>query len=738
MYGNGYTNQLAEIYARVVSRLRDSNDMVMQILRPWENTMFKSIRFLFAKVMVFSIASAVASVAMAANDNISGSVESASGGEGGVWVIAETADLKTTYRKIVVTDDDGKFLVPDLPKAKYSVWARGYGLVDSDKQTTRPGKKITIDVNAASTPQEAAKVYPGNYWYSLLEVPREDQFPGTGADGNGISTAMQNQALYVDRLKDGCQLCHQMGNQATREIPLPMRDTYATTREAWDERLKLGNNMMNGPTSQLGRESALDVLTSWTDRIMAGEVPVAPPRPDGVEQNIVLTQWGWSNPAGFVHDNVTTDKRTPTMYPNGQLFGVAQGQGRLMITNPVTHESRELPIPRRVSTTGEERSTSYAGGGPSNPHNPMMDDKNRVWMTSTIRPGKNPDWCMDSDHPSVKRYPIPGSGRQLSFFDVETEEFTLVDTCFGTHHLQFAEDENDTLYLSGDMNVVGWVDTKKYDETGDERASQAWCPTILDTNGDGKIGEYVEPGQPVDPTKDKRIFGFGYGIIPNPFDGSVWFTRPYPNMVPGQIVRVDPETCMTEQYQPPFETDAVPRALWGHGPRGVDIDRNGLIWTALGGSGHMASFDRSKCKVMNGPTATGQHCPEGWSLHRTPGPQMKGVDAYGSSDFHYYVWVDQFNALGLGENVPLTNGSTSDSLIAWLPDKKEMVVLRVPYPLGFYTRGLDGRIDDAKGGWKGRGLWASTNSVAFWHAEGGRGMTSDIMQFQIRPHPLAD
>ena len=67
-----------------------------------------------------------------------------------------------------------------------------------------------------------------------------------------------------------------------------------------------------------------------------------------------------------------------------------------------------------------------------------------------------------------------------------------------------------------------------------------------------------------------------------------------------------------------------------------------------------------------------------------------------------------------------------------------MVVLRVPYPRGVYTRGLDGRIDDKKGGWKGRGLWASTNSVAVWHAEGGRGMTSDIMQFQLRPHPLAD
>ena len=174
--------------------------------------MLKSVRLLFAKAMVLVIASVAASVAMAANDNISGSVRSASGGEAGVWVIAETADLKTSYRKIVVTDDEGNFLVPDLPKAKYSIWARGYGLLDSDKQTTRPGKKVTIDVTNAATPQEAAKVYPGNYWFSLLEVPPEREFPGTGADGNGISESMRNQALFVDRLKDGCQLCHQMGN----------------------------------------------------------------------------------------------------------------------------------------------------------------------------------------------------------------------------------------------------------------------------------------------------------------------------------------------------------------------------------------------------------------------------------------------------------------------------------------------------------------------------------------------
>ena len=675
-------------------------------------------------------------LAVAAGD-ISGVVRGEVGGEAGVWVIAETTDLNTTYRKIVVTNDEGEFLVPDLPKAKYLVWARGYGLADSTKQKSRPGKKkLTINVRNAATPQEAADVYPANFWYSLLEVPTDKQFPGTGSDGNGINEQMRNQALFIDRLKDGCQLCHQMGNKATRELSLPLQDAFDSTRDAWDQRMALGGGSMTRPMDIIGRDHALDMFRDWTDRIMAGEVPRQPPRPDGLEQNLVLTQWGWSNDLGFVHDNVSTDKRNPTLYPDGQVFGVAQTQGLLTITDPNMHKSRELVIPMRVEKTTSP--TSYLGGKPSNPHNPMMDDKNRVWMTSTIRPGENPDWCKDSNHPSVKRFPIRGSGRQLSYFDANTEEFVLVDTCYGTHHLQFAKDENNTLWSSGDMNVVGWLDTKKFDETKDERASQGWCPTILDTNGDGKAGEYVEPDQPLDPNKDMRLYGFAYGIIPNPADGSVWFTRPYPNLVPGQILRLDPNTCLTEQYQPPFDTDKVPRALWGHGPRGIDIDKNGILWTALGGSGHIASFDRSKCKVLNGPTATGQHCPEGWSLHRTPGPQMKGVDAYGSADFHYYLWVDQFNTLGLGEDVPIANGTTSDSLIAYLPDESKIISLRVPYPLGFYTRGLDGRINDASAGWKGRGVWASNNSVVPWHNEGGRGMTSEIVRFQIRPDPLAN
>ena len=117
---------------------------------------------------------------------------------------------------------------------------------------------------------------------------------------------------------------------------------------------------------------------------------------------------------------------------------------------------------------------------------------------------------------------------------------------------------------------------------------------------------------------------------------------------------------------------------------------------------------------------------------------MKGVEGTANADYHYYSWVDQFDALGLGANVPIATGTSSDALLALLPETGEWVTMRVPYPLGFYSRGLDGRIDDAAAGWKGRGVWASFNTGSTFHLEGGKGTTSEIVQFQIRPHPLAE
>ncbi len=704
---------------------------------------------------------------VAGSDDISGVVQSASGPEAGVWVIAETNDLETTFRKIVVTDNAGRFVVPDLPVAAYEVWVRGYGLVDSDKTPARMGDDLSLMATAAATPKMAAEVYPANYWYSLLEIPTESEFPGTGADGNGIGEGMRTQAHWVDRLKDGCELCHQMGNKATREMPMLDLKDFDSTRAAWEHRVRAGGSgrFMMAALNRMGLEPALSMYADWTDRILAGEVPAQPPRPQGVERNVVLSMWGWGGPRVFIHDEVVTDKRNPTLYPGGPVYGL--GGSALTITDPITHRSTLLQLPARVPVRGRRdeyvgRSQAipslYWGNEPAPPtgdggsgHNPMMDDKGRVWLTQSVRPGREtPEWCREADHPSVKFFPTERATRQLSYYDTSTQSFALIDTCFGTHHLQFADDANDTLWLSGDVNVVGWLNTKMYDETGDERASQGWCPTVLDTNGDGQITkpwnepsrrrDVTRPGavEVTDPSRDTRFGSFSYGIIPHPTDGSIWVGKPYP--MPGSLVRIDPgdnppETCISEIYEPPFRNTAVDESPWGFGPRGIDVDRNGVVWTALAGSGHLASFDRSKCRVTNGPTATGQQCAEGWTLYRSPGPEFKGTTV--NAEFHYYNWVDQFNTLGLGANVPMANGTGSDALLALLPDTGEWVTMRVPYPLGFYTRGLDGRIDDPSAGWKGRGVWASYDSFN-WHNEGGKGMTSEIVRFQIRPHPLAE
>ena len=705
---------------------------------------------------------------------ISGVVQGRDGPEAGVWVIAESDDLATGFAKIVVTDDDGRFVLPELPEVSYDVWVRGYGLADSDPVAAAPGDDLVLTAAYPETPQEQAAVYPASYWYSLLEVPPATDFPGTGPSGNGISPSVGSQAAWIDNLKQGCQLCHQLGNQITREITHLDR-RFSNAAEAWDHRVTFGQRgaRMSSVLSSMGRERAVRQFADWTDRIVAGEVPPQPPRPQGEERNVVLTLWDWGDGTSYVHDEVAADKRDPTVNADGPVYGVSMSDDRLLITDPNTHESRDLRVPVRdpdtqpyfPATPGFEPSVFWGEEiileGPANVHNPMMDQEGRVWLTSRIRnTGDNPDWCREGSANRFAQYfPLTASGRQASVFHPDTEEFTLIDTCFGTHHLQFGEDEENTLYFSGDTRVIGWVRTSalldgppgpRVDPIRDQaparlalraEAAQGWCPTVIDTNGDGRITRPWNSGRgPRDPSRDTQLTGFAYGVIVNPVDNSIWVART--GGVPGRLIRLElgdnpPATCAAEVYEPPFENSAVPEEDWGYSPRGIDITRDGIVWTALSGSSHLASFDRSKCAVLNGPEATGQHCPEGWTLYPAPGPQMKNVDNSRSADFHYYNWVDQFNTLGLGENVPIANGTTSDALLALNPDSGEWVRLRVPYPLGFYSRGLDGRIDDPDAGWKGRGVWADFGTNIPWHLEGGQGMTSKIVKFQIRPDPLA-
>src|SRR5437870_315036 len=168
----------------------------------------------------------------------------------------------------------------------------------------------------------------------------------------------------------------------------------------------------------------------------------------------------------------------------------------------------------------------------------------------------------------------------------------------------------------------------------------------------------------------------------------------------------------------------------------MDIDRDGIAWVALA-SGHLASFDRRTVKgPLNGPKATGQHAREGWTFYAEPLPQLQGVTAPGSAEASYYTWVDQFNTLGLGRNVLINTGNESEGLLV-LKDGR-WVILRVPYPLGFYTKSMEGRIDNPESRWKGRGLWTCISTRAPFHMEGGKGTTKQSHAFSASSRSIGE
>jgi hypothetical protein len=681
------------------------------------------------------------------NDDIGGVVTSAKGPEAGVWVIAETTDLPTRFAKMVVTDDQGRYVIPDLPKANYNIWVRGYGLVDSPKVRAVPGKILNLKAVLAPNAAAAAQYYPAIYWYSMLKIPEASQFGGKSAIPAKIT-----QRDWLNAMKNnGCVGCHQLGQLSTRTFPrnVPHPFKFATSEQGWIRRIQAGQSgesMMETLASQLGG-APFRYFADWTDRIAKGELPQGKPaRPQGVERNIVVTTWDWLDDKHYLHDLIASDRRYPTVNAYGPLYGSAEYSTDIIpVLDPVKHTTVNMVTPVRDTNTPEALGPGHAAsdkplqpspywGGEKiwdtkiNNHNGMFDKKGRVWFAARFRDSDNPAFCKKgSNHPSAKLFPLERTNRQLTMLDPKTGQYTFVDTCFQTHHLQFAYDANDTLWTSGGGQVVGWVNTKMLDETGDLAKSQGWTALILDTNGNGKRDDYVEPNQPVDPTKDKRIVASFYAVMPSPVDGSIWGSL---RASPGAIVRVDPgpnppETALAEIYNVPMP---------GFGVRGADIDKKGVVWVSLA-SGHLGSFDRRKCKgPLNGPKATGDHCPEGWAFYQYPGPGFEGIGA-NSAEASYYSWVDQHNTFGLGEDVPMSTANLNNGLVA-LKDGK-MILLTVPYPTGFYAKGFDGRIDDPKAGWKGRGLWSSSGDRTPWLMEGGKGRKPMAVHFQLRPDPLA-
>ena len=628
------------------------------------------------------------------NAAIAGTVVNGASGrpEAGVWVIAETKSLPTPFRKIVVTDDQGRFLVPELPAASYELWVRGYGLKDSTRTKAERGAQVKLQAADAATPREAARIYPASEWASLIRPPAQETLPAE----------YKTQEQWLAGLR-GCNQCHQLGMPTSRILTRP---------EQWDALFRL-NNGMNSAADRLGRQALIKALVDWTTRIGAGEVPKAPPRPAGIERNFVITQWDWAAPDSFIHDNVSTDKRNPTMYAYGNVYGADRtGGGRLWVLDPLEHTVKMLLVQPRV-TRGFDRSIDYyhdreTGTWMASPHNPMLDEQGRVWMTQPVRPGSaadTPKWARqaiatETNDPAEieianQLVTSRGHGMQLGFFDSKTGKFQQVDTVYNTHHLQFDKQGRLWTNAPGDVVALGMLDTKKLDPNNpiatEAAAQKAWMR--------------------IDKATGKNVPGSGYATAVSPVDGSVWQSVPVANGPENKLIKFDPATSKFKDYLLPAP---------GRLSHGIDFSTDGVVWFSAG-SGHLGRFDPKTEKFTF------------WQL---PGPKYPGTGAEtGSTEYPYFLWVDQFNASGLGQNTVIVTGTSSDSMLIFDPKAEKFSVVRMPYPMPFFTRGLDGRIDDARAGWKGRGLWASYNSYMPRFSETRMGYVTHI---QLRPNPLAN
>ena len=264
------------------------------------------------------------------------------------------------------------------------MWVRGYGLVDSPKVQAGPGKILNLTAVAAPNARAAAEYYPASYWYSLAKVPDKSEFPGTGPNGNGIPEEMRSQADWLNQMR--CGACHQIGTKATREIPKSL-GTFDSSAGSLGTAPEVGTDGRQAwpPRSRQFGPRGMAMYADWTDRIAAGEVPEAPPRPQGVERNVVVTLWDWSTTEGFVHDTISTDKRNPTSTPTVPSTAF-RGSARPMSTSSTrcatrqrvwrcrfATRTRRTPTPQKSLEPSPYWGEEIIWSGQASLHNPMLD-----------------------------------------------------------------------------------------------------------------------------------------------------------------------------------------------------------------------------------------------------------------------------------------------------------------------------------------------------------------------------
>ena len=435
--------------------------------------------------------------------------------------------------------------------------------------------------------------------------------------------------------------------------------------------------------------------------------------------------WDWADPKVYLHDEIASDKRNPTVNANGPIYGALEESADYL---PVVDPTRNTREPGQADGSRSEDAELRRTRRRPQP-SPYWGDE-AIWNSQTtvaqLRDGQAGPRVGRGAHPqNADAGVVPGGlgssvGRSCSRSTRAAGRCSCtirrrsrsrpIDTCFSTGPRELRRQRRAVVVVRAGRRR-GLVrhedlgqDARREEGAGlDARSSSTPTATASATRTPSPISRSIRPrtsGSTCRSTASRRRR-----------DGSVWGSV---QGMPGALVRLVPglesarDGALRDTTKCRGTTRRRPRQ--GFAPRGMDVDSKGVVWTVLS-SGQLASFDRRKCKgPLNGPTATGQHCPEGWTLYPLPGPELQGRRRYRRAPTRrYYNFVDRFDMLGVGKDVPLATGNLSEGLLALVDGK--FLTLRVPYPMGFFAKGMDGRIDNPNGGWKGKGIYTTVRDA---------------------------
>ena len=437
-------------------------------------------------------------------------------------VIAETTELPTRFARIVVTDDQGRYVIPDLPSANYQVWVRGYGLVDSPKVRAKPGQQLNLTAVPAPDERAAAHYYPAIYWYAMMKLPPEKDFGGSTDIPKNITRDTWRQRMgNVD-----CIGCHQLGQESTRTVPAQFGE-FKTGAEAWTRRVASGQTgefMMNH--CRTARQRAVQVFRRLDrprrqGRAAQEQAAAAAGRRTQHRRHVV----GVGHREAVYPRPDLLDRRNPTVNAYGPLYGSPEySSDDMPILDPKTHKATFFKMPVADPNAPIVRaSVPCLGRREADPALRLLGRRENLSQRANNHngmfeagPGGSPRPCVGSKiqlsakgiGPSLGQG-VPARPLRAPSVDARSQDDEVQLHRHLLRHSPSAvrlRRRRHALAL-GTGPVAGWVNTKTWDETGDAAKAQGWAPFVLDTNGNGKVDEWAEPDQPADAGKDKRIAG---------------------------------------------------------------------------------------------------------------------------------------------------------------------------------------------------------------------------------------